>query len=659
MSEMSSSPSASARISLATDESHFSLASLNSTVSQDEFFRNVREHSELVLKRMQEYLQNEKLCDVILIAGIDGKRIPAHRLVLSASSAYFSAMFTGQLRESQQEEITLQEVSGEALQLLIQYCYTGSIELREDTVETLLATACLLQLSTIVNACCTFLARQLHPSNCLGFSLFAEQQGCTALLKIASAYTCQHFMQVWKNQEFFQLDSFQLSNLLMSDDLNVPNEQEVFHALMAWIQFDPDNRKKFIPDLLALVRLPLLQPSFIVDHVEALCGANECQQLVMEAFKWHLIPGRRSQISTQRTRPRKSTIGKLLAVGGMDGHKGAISIESYEPRLDKWTLLKNMPARRLQFGVAVMDDKLIIVGGRDGLKTLNTVECFDLTAMTWGSIVPPMGTPRHGLGVAFLEGPLYAVGGHDGWSYLATVERWDPASRTWNYVAPMASMRSTAGVAVLGSRLYVIGGRDGSVCHRTVECYDPHTNRWTLRAPMNKRRGGVGVGVLNGFLYALGGHDCPASNPAVYRTETVERYDPTTDTWTLIASLSVGRDAIGVSVIGDWLIAVGGYDGNQYLKTVEQYDTESNEWQQIAPVNYSRAGACVVAIPNNVATPGTVPIAAAAASSSMALAPVNASPSTTNTTFRGGAGSSRIGNNYYYRRQFRIFDYYV
>lgn len=195
-------------------------------------------------------------------------------------------------------------------------------------------------------------------------------------------------------------------------------------------------------------------------------------------------------------------------------------------------------------------------------------------------------------------------------------------------------MRSTAGVAVLGSRLYVIGGRDGSVCHRTVECYDPHTNKWTLRAPMNKRRGGVGVGVLNGFLYALGGHDCPASNPAVYRTETVERYDPTTDTWTLIASLSVGRDAIGVSVIGDWLIAVGGYDGNQYLKTVEQYDTESNEWQQIAPVNYSRAGACVVAIPNNVATPGTVPmgaVAATASSSSMALAPVTA-PTTTNTT---------------------------
>lgn len=98
----------------------------------------------------------------------------------------------------------------------------------------------------------------------------------------------------------------------------------------------------------------------------------------------------------------------------------------------------------------------------------------------------------------------------------------------------MSAMRSTAGVAVLNNRLYVVGGRDGSVCHRSVESYDPHTNKWSIRAPMNKRRGGVGVGVANGFLYALGGHDCPASNPSVCRTETVERYDPLTDAWTLV-----------------------------------------------------------------------------------------------------------------------------
>lgn len=623
------------RISMAAGEDtiarDYSMISINSAGSQEEYFRS-RDHAECILKIMQNYLDNELLCDVILIAGNDGKRVPAHRIVLSASSAYFAAMFTGSLRETKEEEVTLGEINGDALQILVQYCYTGFIELREDTVETLLATACLLQLTSVVTACCNFLARQLHPSNCLGFAFFAEQQSCNTLLKLASAYTCQNFMQVCKNQEFFQLNSEQLGKLLSSDDLNVPSEQDVFHALMSWIQHDPTNREQHIPDLLALIRLPLLQPSFIADHVETVCGSSDCQQLVMEALKWHLLPERRSLISTERTRPRKSTVGKVLAVGGMDAHKGAISIESYCPRLDKWALLKNLSARRLQFGVAVLEDKLIIVGGRDGLKTLNTVESLDLNSMIWTPL-NPMGTHRHGLGVAVLAGPLYAVGGHDGWSYLNTVERWDPIARTWSYVAPMSSMRSTAGVAVLGGRLYVVGGRDGSVCHRSVECYDPHTNKWTLRAPMNKRRGGVGVAVANGYLYALGGHDCPASNPSVCRTDTVERYDPGTDTWTLIASMSVGRDAIGCALLGDRLIAIGGFDGNQYLKTVEEYDPETNEWTQLAPLTYTRAGASAVTIPN------IIPPSAPLTSTTKKWKPVRINP-------------------YCYRRNVEFIDYY-
>ena len=56
-----------------------------------------------------------------------------------------------------------------------------------------------------------------------------------------------------------------------------------------------------------------------------------------------------------------------------------------------------MTARRLQFGVAVLDDKLYVVGGRDGLKTLNSVECFNPRERTWSSM-PPVATHRHGLG---------------------------------------------------------------------------------------------------------------------------------------------------------------------------------------------------------------------------------------------------------------------
>ncbi|KAK4882939.1 hypothetical protein RN001_006258 [Aquatica leii] len=582
---------------LPRDLSRLSLLSTTSNTSQDEHFHS-EGHAEHSLSCMRHYLQAGKLCDVVLIAGVNQRKVPAHRLVLSAASEYFSAMFTGNMREIEESEITLQNVNGDVLHALVNYCYTGTIEIREDNVETLLATACLMQLREVTEACSRFLAHQLHPSNCLGIAVFAEHQNCSSLLQEATAYTSQHFIQVIRNQEFLQLNVEQMAVLLASDDLNVSSEQQIFYALMSWINHDVLSRKPHIARLLALVKLPLLEPAFLADNIENVVGSDPgCQKLVMEAMKWHLLPERRPQMISSRTRPRKATLGRLLVVGGMDKNKGATTIESYDPRCGNWTIGYQLNGRRLQFGIALMGDKLLVVGGRDGLKTLNTMECLDLETGAWTQL-SAMNTHRHGLGVAVLGGPLYVVGGHDGWSYLNTVERWDPVTRQWNYVAPMQGQRCSAGVAVLGGKLYAVGGRDGTSCLRTVECYDPHTNKWTTCAPMARRRGGVGVAVANGYLYAMGGQDAPANNPAASRFYCVERYDPGTDSWTMVASLSSKRDAVAACLFGDHILAVGGYDGNHYLRNVEQYDPVTNEWISIAPLITGRAGACIVAVAN-------------------------------------------------------------
>ncbi|KAJ6655392.1 hypothetical protein lerEdw1_005450 [Lerista edwardsae] len=494
---------------------------------------------------------------------------------------YFAAMFTNDVREARQEEIKMEGVEPNALWALVQYAYTGRLELKEDNIECLLSTACILQLSQVVEACCKFLMKQLHPSNCLGIRSFADAQGCTDLHKVAHNYTMEHFMEVIRNQEFLLLPATEIAKLLASDDMNIPNEETILNALLTWVRHDLEQRKKDLSKLLANIRLPLLAPQFLADmENNALFRDDiECQKLIMEAMKYHLLPERRPMLQSPRTKPRKSTVGVLFAVGGMDATKGATSIEKYDLRTNMWTPVANMNGRRLQFGVAVLDDKLYVVGGRDGLKTLNTVECYNPKTKTW-SVMPPMSTHRHGLGVAVLEGPMYAVGGHDGWSYLNTVERWDPQARQWNFVASMSTPRSTVGIAVLSGKLYAVGGRDGSSCLKSIECFDPHTNKWTLCAQMSKRRGGVGVTTWNGFLYAIGGHDAPASNLTSRLSDCVERYDPKTDTWTAVASMSISRDAVGVCLLGDRLYAVGGYDGQTYLNTVESYDPQTNEWIQ-------------------------------------------------------------------------------
>ena len=109
----------------------------------------------------------------------------------------------------------------------------------------------------------------------------------------------------------------------------------------------------------------------------------------------------------------------------------------------------------------------------------------------------------------------------------------------------------------------------------------------------------MGVAVLGNFLYALGGHDAPASQDCSRQFDSVERYNPNTDQWTLVAPMINCRDAVGATCLGDRLYAIGGYDGYNYLSAVESYDPERNKWEEVAPLNSGRAAACVVAVANN------------------------------------------------------------
>lgn len=64
-------------------------------------------------------------------------------------------------------------------------------------------------------------------------------------------------------------------------------------------------------------------------------------------------------------------------------------------------------------------------------------------------------------------------------------------SNTWTTIANMLSRRSSAGVAVLDGMLYVAGGNDGTSCLNSVERFNPKTNTWEGVAAMNIRRLGT------------------------------------------------------------------------------------------------------------------------------------------------------------------------
>lgn len=60
-------------------------------------------HPKHTLEAINVLRKHRELCDVVIIVG--QRRIFGHRVVLSACSPYFHAMFTGELAESRQTEV--------------------------------------------------------------------------------------------------------------------------------------------------------------------------------------------------------------------------------------------------------------------------------------------------------------------------------------------------------------------------------------------------------------------------------------------------------------------------------------------------------------------------------------------------------------------------
>lgn len=89
-------------------------------------------------------------------------------MVLAASSPYFSAMFTGDLCEKDQQSVELHEISPHVLTTLVDFIYSGEIEINQNNVQELMVAADMLELEDIVVGCSEYLIKELHAVNAVG-----------------------------------------------------------------------------------------------------------------------------------------------------------------------------------------------------------------------------------------------------------------------------------------------------------------------------------------------------------------------------------------------------------------------------------------------------------------------------------------------------------
>jgi hypothetical protein len=265
--------------------------------------------------------------------------------------------------------------------------------------------------------------------------------------------------------------------------------------------------------------------------------------------------------------------GRIYVVGG-EYNNGSTNmpIEEYDPRADTWTNRLNLQTGVSNVGAATIGEAIYIPGGYSATNPAgarNTLQVYyPLENRVSTVTTDPLPAPRFGAGVAVVSGKLYVIGGSDDTLVARnTVYEYDPtrpAGSKWQTKAPMPTARIYLGAAAVDGLIYAAGGVPGGFTDlATLEAYNPATNTWTARHAMSTGRGGPAVvGVDTGqqgcgsYLYAIGGG-------WVNYTASAERYNPSTDSWEPISSITVARRTLFATYNpGTYaLVAMGGWEG--------------------------------------------------------------------------------------------------
>ncbi|KAL0967727.1 hypothetical protein UPYG_G00256120 [Umbra pygmaea] len=555
-------------------------------------------HPKEMLKELNQQRRAKEFTDLKII--VEGKEFEVHQNVLASCSLYFKDLVkrsSGETRSGEKLELQMSNIGAEVLELLLEFVYTGSLVIDSANAKTLLEAANKFQFNTFCKVCVSFLEKQLTASNCLGVLAMAEAMRCTELHNMAKAFALQNFPEVAGQEEILSVSKEDLVAYLSNDSLNTKAEELVYETVIKWIKRDPIIRVQHMSELLAVVRLPFIHPSYllnVVDNEELIKTSEACRDLVNEAKRYHMLPHARQEMQTPRTRPRLSAgvAEVIVLIGGRQAvgmsQRSLTAVTCFNPQNSKWYPLASLPFYdRELFSVISAGDNIYLSGGTESGVMVADVWCYMSLLDNW-NLVSRMNVPRCRHNSLVYDGKLYTIGGLGVSGNLDHVERYDTITNQWETVPPLPKAVHSAAATVCGGKVYVFGGvNEAGRSAGVLQSYVPQTNCWSfIESPMIDNKYAPAV-ALNGYIFILGG--------AYARATTI--YDPDKGNIKAGPNMNHSRQFCSAVILDGKIYATGGIVSSEgpALGNMETFDPHTNSWTllQSLPCPLFRHG-CVV-----------------------------------------------------------------
>ncbi|AAF15028.1 m140R [Myxoma virus] len=535
-----------------------------------------------LLESIRNLQDKTTLCDVTLVTD-DDVSIHAHKLILSASSTYFEYMFSHDFIEKDRNVINVC-VEYRALLPLINFIYSGTLRLTDDTVDCILVAADYLQILEASELAENFILARLRAENCLHYYEFSKRYNRRHIFNVVITTIIHNIVSVLRQPNFKTIELCDLQNILSSDDLNVIDEDVCAVVLVTWLK---QNNMEDCPSvLLEQVRMSLLSMSVKNLLLKTPCIRNK--RYVQSLAKLDHSP-------------RPPTQGCILSIGGRKYYDDITSspVELYSPVDDVWTTVSYLPTHRQFFSVAVLDFVVYVVGGLQDSVSVASVSSYDVKTNEWKEC-PPLKSPRHGCGLVVLRDKLIVIGGKGRNSYLKDVDYWRPTYATWRKLCSLREARTNVGAAVVRNKVYTIGGirsveePSRLECIDTVECLQ--NNKWVAKKSLPEPKACLAVAPYKHFIYAAGGYAINGRGTVVTKTNTLYMYNVELDDWFYLPMMELSRNDASLCVLGKDLYVVGGFVGSGYTNSVEKYNHKTNNWERIIPCKSPKYGHCSVVL---------------------------------------------------------------
>ena len=178
--------------------------------------------------------------------------------------------------------VVLHDISPWIMKRILDYVYSGELEITLDNAQDYLRTGHMLHYPAIVQTCCELLAEHLQVSNCLGVKEFAAMYHCDSLEQTAYNFATENFaLVVEKGEELSELSYESLVEYLSSDSIDISNEMILWKAIHDWVNYDSEERKQHISELLKGICDLIHHSSFMLGCLPVLFIYGLCLYKVM------------------------------------------------------------------------------------------------------------------------------------------------------------------------------------------------------------------------------------------------------------------------------------------------------------------------------------------------------------------------------------------